>query len=68
MVLSNYHDPTEKESVKRRKQVCNETEVVVPTCFSDYQKRCGFAGSDDWILSVPASLKYMVEKAFILFF
>ncbi|KAL7406584.1 hypothetical protein ABVT39_022659 [Epinephelus coioides] len=38
MVLSNYHDPTEKGSVKRRKQELNQTEVVVPACLSDYQK------------------------------
>ena len=38
MVLSNYHDPTEKGSVKRRKQEYNQTKVVVPACLSDYQK------------------------------
>ena len=38
MVLSNYHDPTERASVKRRKQARNPTKVVVPVCLSDYQK------------------------------
>ena len=38
MVLSNYHDPTEKGSVKRRKQEYKQTKVVVPACLSDYQK------------------------------
>ena len=38
MVLSDYHDPTEKGSVKRRKQECNQIEVVVPTHLSDNQK------------------------------
>ena len=38
MVLSDYHDPTEKGSVKRRKQERNQTEVVVAACLSDYQK------------------------------
>ena len=38
MGLSNYYDPTEKGSVKRRKQECNQIEVVVPTHLSDNQK------------------------------
>ena len=38
MVLSNDYYPTEKGSVKRRKQECNQIEVVVPTHLSDNQK------------------------------
>ncbi|KAJ8405604.1 hypothetical protein AAFF_G00315840 [Aldrovandia affinis] len=38
MVLSNYHDPTEKGSVRRRRQGGTQTAVVVPACLSDYQK------------------------------
>ena len=37
MVLSNYHDPTERRSVKRSRDH-TQTKVVVPACLSDYQK------------------------------
>ena len=38
MALSNYHDPTEKGSVKRRKKECNQTKIVMTAWLSHYQK------------------------------
>ena len=35
MALSNYHDPTERRSVKRSRDH-TQTKVVVPACLSDY--------------------------------
>ncbi len=38
MVLSNYHDPTERGSVRRRVEPSYQTDVSVPSCLADYQK------------------------------
>jgi hypothetical protein len=38
MVLSNFHDPTEHGSVKRRLGGQRQTDVHVPACLADYQK------------------------------
>lgn len=38
LVLSNYHDPTERGSVRRRVEPSCQSEVLVPSCLADYQK------------------------------
>ena len=38
MVLSNFHDPTEHGSVRRRVGGQRQTDVRVPACLADYQK------------------------------
>ena len=71
MVLSNYHDPTEKGSVKWRKQECNQTEVVVPLCLSDYQKhiiscsiapRNGGGGSSSFYWQSDTTVDTLLEE------
>ena len=51
MVLSNYHDPTERGSVKRGKQECNQSggsTASLPFRPPKTHEWCGCAGSDGW--------------------
>lgn len=38
MVLSNYHDPTARGTVRRKANGQRQTEVEVPACLADYQQ------------------------------